>query len=182
MKLIKFIALVLCATQFHLVHSQYAVTIDEAASVASNELDNTRNIGIKKINSRCDENQNTLLYEIIFSDSTVVLTSAHKSCMAVLGVFKTKGVSVLEDAANIPCGLKCFITSAAEYVKNLWQNGTRNTPDSSWLALSNTDRLTESRATSVSPLLSSVWGQNISNDGNDRTAYNDFIHFLVLNH
>ncbi|MDR1112237.1 MAG: C10 family peptidase [Bacteroidales bacterium] len=132
---------------------------------------------ISRVHVLENKQQDTLLYEIIFSDNQAILLSGSKSCLPTLGYYKTGGSSIFSpEAKNIPCGLQAMIQDYGAQVAWAFANDT--IPPYHYREWQDLQSYASTRSTAsivVNPLLSSEWGQWVSNDNGDCTAYNYYV-------
>ena len=125
------------------------------------------------IAEKYDENGNTIVYEYI-TDSVSVLMSGHRSCRAIIA-WTTSGISLLEDDEHLPPGLRSWTNAYTDQVKDVFvkkNEGFRC--ENSWDELANKSGVSpkNTRDEYVNSLIKTQWGQSVSNDGLDRSAYN----------
>ena len=156
------------------------VTRDEAVMAAVNTLRYEYRDGFT--NRRVDtvfslrNNGNTILFEVYFSDNKIVLLTGHKSCVPVVGILQDQTVGfdngLLANMGMLSPGLQYFLENYIEQVVSCFRNSTAFYNDE-WDALQFFDENREGNNRSVSPIISSKWGQRYSND-NQMNAYNHF--------
>jgi hypothetical protein len=169
--------------------AQQQVTLAEVKNAALSTI-KTRSLqkeyalpSISRVYVLKNKQQDTLLYEIIFSDEQAVLLSGSKACLPILGYYKTDGSSVFAlEAKNVPCGLKAMIQDYETQVAWLFANDTMPLYYyREWQDLQSSITTRSTTNIIVNPLLTSKWGQWISNDYNfengtgDCTAYNYYV-------
>ena len=163
-----------------------AVTPDVATATAVNELYLTERIEVSPIEVRqkVDSKGRVLLYQVNTSANRSVLLSGHESCVPVLGRFDNPtGASIFEDNADLPCGLKAMIEYYAEQVAICYDSSyliaeNQNT----WKNLSKgTDIYSAKKIGSVSPLITTSWGQSITNDNQD-DGFNYYCPIRLVQH
>ena len=118
---------------------------------------------------------NVLLYEVCF-DSISLLLSGHKSCLPILGIYKNSG-SIVEKFDSLPCNFKSFLEDYMNQVNQCFTEGIRNVDnEQKWNNLLDViPHRSPARYYVVSPLITTKWGQSMSNIGGDPYAYNYYI-------
>lgn len=101
--------------------AQQQITVDEAKIAAVRTLSKKQNVkegvreaNINTVNSLDDENH-TLMYEVIFDNGWGVLLSGSKACLPVLGYYETKRTqSIFAD--DVPCGLQDMLENYKQQI------------------------------------------------------------------
>lgn len=173
MKKLLCILLVALGTTNHAFSQNQQVSYREAEEVATNwiQIHCPEYLSKKNIVHLQNREGHTLLYEIRF-DSINILLSGSKACLPVLGYYKGNS-SIINNLDNLPCNLKNFISSYIEEIENCFLNDTiRLYHNNDWNSLL-VETLSIGRSSvMVEPLITTKWGQNWSNTGNDFYAYN----------
>lgn len=127
------------------------------------------------------ENQNPLLYEVVFVDGSAVLLSGHKACTPILGMIpakqgKTPG-NLFSLSDSIPDALKNLLDAYSDVVSYCYNEQEPPSFQSTWNAFQqfeNISNISNNKEKGVSPLIDTKWGQSSSNDGYS-FAYNYLI-------
>lgn len=120
----------------------------------------------------------TMLYEVKFNDNHSVLLSGSKACQPILGYnFSYDDETALDKFGDIPPGLQFMIQEYIDQIELCFANDTITL----WHATDWANLMTYSKNGNevndvVSPLITTKWGQDISNDGYDCHAYNHYIY------
>ena len=182
MKKIKLILIVIAMLCCNIVFSQQ-VTNKEAVDVALAmvkqvfDKDDITEKDVRKTYAKASDEGYILIYEIIFADKTKVFVSGNKACIPILGYVPSENVpegGLLENYDKMPDGLKFFMDSYCEQIDFCHKNPTSVEYCTEWDILKNLDNTKGMENRNVSPLLSTQWGQSVSNDGYNK-AYNYFI-------
>ena len=117
-----------------------------------------------------------LVYEVVFPTGEMVLLSGNKSCLPVLG-YRLPGKTVASESVlshfdDIPGGLRDMIEEYIEQIEECFVNGTNIGYHAEWQELQYYLPERNNRTVVVSPLLTSIWGQDRANYGLDYNAYN----------
>ena len=185
MKKVVFLQVIFILLSFNKSFSQ-SVSLQEARTAAINLMSYESKISytvdsIRTINTKI-QNGNILLYEILFNNGTSVLLSGHKACTPVLGMTLYEegepSSGLLNRYDSLPDALQdlldyyvnqidyCFSHNLSPVFSIEWDSST---------AHSNSFKNLPYRRSSVSPLITTKWGQYKSNDGKQAHAYNHFI-------
>ena len=118
----------------------------------------------------------TLLYEVHFRTGVTVLLSGNKSCIPILGyILPEKGDDSTDGILNhyneLPDGLRFFVDLYMAQVEYCFQNEVPDTYKKDWNDLQQYDANKSGNTRSVSPLISTKWGQSDANCGS-LYAYN----------
>ena len=120
----------------------------------------------------------TLLYEVKFNDNHSVLLSGSKACLPILGYnFSYNDETALDKFDEIPPGLQFMIQEYIDQIELCFANDTITLwHEKDWENLMKYNRNGNEVYDVVSPLITTKWGQDISNDNNDCHAYNHYIY------
>lgn len=118
----------------------------------------------------------TLLYEVHFRTGATVLLSGNKACLPILGyILPEKGDNTTDGILNhyneLPDGLRFFVDLYKAQVEYCFQNEVPDTYKQDWNDLQQYDASKSGNTRSVSPLISTKWGQSTANCGSPN-AYN----------
>lgn len=178
-----FFFFVICLTNItHPVIAQKQVTITEVQKVATNALrmfnmddgnyapDNTIDtmITMKK-------NGHTLMYEVKFNSGERVILSGHRGCVPILGIISSMNndvETVFSDSELLPEAFRLFIDEYANQIEYCFDNQMDDICDSRWEALRQNYNTRSENYVVIPPLLTTKWGQDMSNDSIDPVAYN----------
>ena len=143
------------------------VSSEEAMEAAIGALQiNTRNASTGRFDVRAmiDQRGNTVLFEVM-TDSIAVLLSGSKACIPVLGIRYNPSISIVDNYDELPCNMKAFIDDYIAQIEECFENDTITLyHQSEWISLCNGEALPQRSVTSVSPLISTHWGQSGCND------------------
>jgi len=117
------------------------------------------------------------IYEVLFQNGNTILLSGSKACIPVLGCnFSGKGETIV-DNNDIPCCLHDMLEGMLMDIEFALSNDTITLyHQAEWEELLSVDFLNkENTREQKGPLLTSIWGQNISNHGGDINAYNHYV-------
>lgn len=164
----------------HAIYSQQ-VSRDEAVNVAKRSMI-VRGFEIQTLQVdtvfQLESKGKVLLYEILFHSGHSVLLSGNKKCKPVLGYSTTSDgnscVSLLDNIESLPCCLGFYINSLVLQVESNFSVEQDVAMDSEWQRLQY-DGIQNRNTIVVSPLLSTEWGQSVSNDNIDEDAYNYYV-------
>lgn len=122
------------------------------------------------------EQGDTLLYEVAMSNGFSVLISGSKAYTPVLAVYKNnQGQSIFDP--NISGGPASLVNSYRREIKRHVDSASWQYYATQWNALLDTaDTIGNLR--NVSNLLTSSWGESVSNDGIDLSAYNEMCPYI----
>lgn len=184
----KFILVILLFfSYFYAVFSQQ-VTEQEAINAAINTMkycgkSNFSKSNISSVYSK-KNGDTTLMYEVIFQTGEMVMLSGNKACLPVLGYNipdnnnSQKAIfpqSILNNYDNIPDGLKFMLEEYAEQIAYCFRNKVSEGYHNEWNELQTFQATRATRSVVVAPLLTTTWGQHISNDSLDCYAYNYYV-------
>lgn len=162
--------------------AQQQVTREEAVNVAVSVMKcNRTEISSHLIDTiyTYRENNHTLLFEVHFNTGESVLLSGSKACTPVLGLITNEfGVStngILNQYDQIPEGLSELIDSYIEQIRYSFDNNLKPYYYDEWRCLQSYSEQMNRSINEVTPLLSTRWGETISNDNIDSHAYNYYI-------
>ena len=120
-----------------------------------------------------------LMYEVIFQSGELVLLSGNKSCLPVLGYClpssSSTPQSILNNYPDIPAGLRDMLGEYEEQIVYCFRNNLTSGYSQDWQKLQQFETGRAQTSEIVSPLLSTEWGQDKSNDSLDCNAYNYYI-------
>ena len=143
------------------------VSSEDALEAAIGALQiNTRNVSIARIEVKTmsDQRGNAVLYEVV-TDSVAVLLSGSKACIPVLGIRYNPKNSIVDNYEKLPCNIKAFIDDYIAQIEACFDNDTITLyHQSDWTSLCNGEALPQKSRTSVSPLISTHWGQKGCNN------------------
>ncbi len=146
----------------------------EAIMAALSVLNTNRNNGIESVCVKTNVNGDTLLYEVTTDENFSVFVSGNKKSKPILGVCENYGTPILHSMDHIPEGLKFLIDSYCDQIDYMFDaNGESFITNPEWSELTRGDRPVLD--TIVHKLLTTHWGQTVSNDGNDPMAYNYYM-------
>ncbi len=165
-----------------MLNAQYQVTQEQAVTAAINTIryNNRSNItssNVEKINT-LHSGDTVFMYEVVFDTEDIVLLSGNTTCSPILGYILHDNMetqSILDNYDNIPDGLKEMINEYLEEIKYCFRNNISTGYQSEWQNLQEYQPNRARRTEIVSPLITSKWGQHMSNDGNDIHAYNYYV-------
>ena len=157
--------------------SQQQVSVADATAVAKNMIQNSKmgyNDGlcqIDTIDTYCSKNH-ILIYDVLFTSGIRVLVSGNKAAEPVLGVYTTKGGSILNRTDENVLGIKSIVNEYAEQISSCFDSSSFSDDYSEkWERLLNANY---SSSYVVEPLIRSKWTQDYSNDFLACNAYNYF--------
>lgn len=165
-----------------ILNAQYQVSQEQAVTAAINTIKyngrtNITSSDIEEINTL--HNGDTIfMYEVVFNTDDIVLLSGNITCSPILGYILHDNVetqSILDNYDNIPDGLKEMINEYLEEIKYCFRNNISTGYQSEWQELQEYHPNRARRTEIVSPLITSKWGQSVSNDGSDTHAYNYYV-------
>ena len=120
-----------------------------------------------------------LMYEVVFQSGELVLLSGNKSCLPVLGYClpssSSTPQSILNNYPDIPAGLRDMLGEYEEQIVYCFRNNLTSGYSQDWQKLQQFETGRAQTSEIVSPLLSTEWGQDKSNDSLDCNAYNYYI-------
>ncbi len=120
-----------------------------------------------------------LMYEVIFQSGELVLLSGNKSCLPVLGYClpssSSTPQSILNNYPDIPAGLRDMLGEYEEQIVYCFRNNLTSGYSRDWQELQQFETGRAQTSEIVSPLLSTLWGQDESNDYTDCNAYNYYV-------
>ena len=160
--------------------AQHEATIEDAISVAINELlwetpiPKARPIQVH----RYEENGKVLMYEVETTTRQSVLVSGSKACSPILAVYETRQTPWVQAMDSMSCGVQVFMDRYRSQLRRCFQeNGMNAKPENiaAWNALMAGPPSYTKSEDAVAPLLKSRWGQDCSNSstcGEERYAYN----------
>ena len=168
------------------INAQQQVSKEEATNAAINTLRNKTDVlkvslddRIKTVNSLSNGNRDTIMYEVVFQNGATVLLSGSKSCLPVLGYYVKGDNGSVFDPNNddVPCGLKALLK---DYIDEIEWSFTQDTislyHEEKWQELQQFHRGGEPPLfIHVDTLLTTKWGQRMSNRGNACPAYNYYV-------
>ena len=165
-----------------ILNAQYQVSQEQAVTAAINTIKyngrtNITSSDIEEINTL--HNGDTIfMYEVVFNTDDIVLLSGNITCSPILGYILHDNVetqSILDNYDNIPDGLREMIDNYLDEIKYCFRNNISTGYQSEWLELCEYQPNRTRRTEIVPPLITSKWGQNVSNDENDTYAYNYYV-------
>ena len=155
--------------------------MDEVISVANNYVAPTKqtNSAIDTIFCKVDIAGDTVLYQILYKDKSFVLLSGSKACLPILAYGEAGSrYPIWDNTHDVPGGLLDLLGQYEAQVRHCFENDkTTLSFQADWCQLiSNTNVDSKSVSSIVVPiLLTSEWGQSVSNDSKDSNAYNYYI-------
>lgn len=180
MKRVSQIILFILVGSFTLYAQQ--VTRTEAISAAVNVM---RYRGICSQSSdidtvyRLEKDSNTLVYEVFFRSGESVVLSGNKKCKPVIGYSIPSNsesiVSVIDDRELTPCCFKDFFNNYVNQIYNSFKSENDEAICLDWYDIQSDCNEVPRNTIAVGPLLSTRWGQSVSNDGVDPNAYNYYV-------
>lgn len=133
---------------------------------------------VSNVNTR-SRGDTVLLYEVVFHSGELVLLSGNKSCLPVLGYClsspSSTPQSILNNYSEIPDGLRDMLEEYEEQIVYSFRNNLTSNHYQDWQQLQQFETERTQTSEIVSPLLSTEWGQDKSNDSLDCNAYNYYI-------
>ena len=166
-----------------MLNAQYQVTQEQAVTVAINTIkyngrSNITPSDVSKINTLYS-GDTIYMYEVVFNTKDIVLLSGNITCSPILGYIMHDNISmntsILDNYENIPDGLKEMINEYLEEIKYCFRNNISIGYQSEWQELYEYQPNRAERTVIVPPLISTKWGQSVSNDGSDLHAYNYYV-------
>ena len=122
---------------------------------------------VSSVNSK-NKGDTVLIYEVLFQSGEMVLLSGNKACLPVLGYsFPTEvsaPQSILDNYADIPDGVRDMIEEYEEQILYCFRNNLTSSHSEEWQLLQHFESGRAQVTDVVSPLLTTEWGQNKSND------------------
>ncbi len=175
MKKFAFITILLLTCPL-MIYSQQ-VSQKDATKAAVNELKGLRkntDVKVKDVIS-WGKGKNTLMYEVMTYDGTSVLVSGHYACMPILATSNGQGHSILKEYDSLPCGMQFMLDWYAIQLDRCFsRDNTKNAYHPQWKSLLKAAP-NYSKSDYVLPLIQTKWKQSMSNDGNEKYAYNCLI-------
>ena len=165
----------------NILQAQQQVSISTAKIAAINTMRNNKLFytaeDINSVNlyiSKLD----TILYEVKFNDNHSVLLSGSLACQPVLGYsFSYDDETALDHFDEIPPGFQSMIQEYIDQIELCFANDTITLwHEQDWENLMKYNRNGNEVYDVVSPLITTQWGQDISNDNIDCHAYNHYIY------
>lgn len=165
-----------------MLNAQYQVSQEQAVTAAINTIkydtrSNLTSSDIEKINT-LHSGDTVFMYEVVFNTDDIVLLSGNTTCSPILGYIlhdNKETQSILDNYDNIPDGLKNMIDGYLEEIKYCFRNNISTGYQSEWQEMCEYQTNRARRTVIVPPLISSKWGQSVSNDENDTHAYNYYV-------
>ena len=148
------------------------VTRQEALNAAVNTMKyngrtNLDKSSVSSVNSK-NNGDTVLIYEVLFQSGEMVLLSGNKACIPVLGYSlpteASTPQSVLGNYADIPDGLQDVLAEYEEQILYCFRNNLMSNHYEDWQNLQNFESDRANTTEIVSPLLTTKWGQDKSND------------------
>jgi len=168
-----------------IVDAQQQVSEIEARNAAINTLYNKTEVlkvssddRIKTVNSFSNANRDTIMYEVIFQNGAAVLLSGSKTCLPILGFYVKEDDGVVFDPNNdnVSCGLKALLKDYADEIEWCFSQDTIGLyHEEKWQELQQISRGGAPSFVHVDALLTTKWGQSVSNKGGDCPAYNYYV-------
>ena len=167
------------------VNAQQQVSEREARNAAMNTLRNIMEIlkvsqeeTIESVNSLSNANGDTIMYEVVFQNGAAILLSGSKTCLPILGYYIKKHDGAVFDANNdnVSCGLKALLKDYADEIEWCFSQDTIGLyHEERWQELQGFSRDGAPPFIHVDTLLTTKWGQDVSNQGNNCPAYNYYV-------
>ena len=165
-----------------ILNAQYQVTQEQAVTAAMNTIryNNRSNItssNVEEVNT-LHSGDTVFMYEVVFDTEDIVILSGNTTCSPILGYILHDNMetqSILDNYDNIPDGLKNMINEYLEEIKYCFRNNISTGYQSEWQEICEYQPNRAERTVIVPPLITSKWGQHVSNDGNDTHAYNYYV-------
>lgn len=148
------------------------VTRQEVVNAALNTMKHNGRTSLTKssilsVNSK-SKGDTVLIYEILFRSGEMVLLSGNKSCIPVLGyslpTTTSMPQSILDNYSDIPYGLQDMLTEYEEQILYCFRNNLTSFHYEDWQDLQLFESGRAQVTDIVSPLLTTEWGQDKSND------------------
>jgi len=168
-----------------IVNAQQQVSEIEARNAAISTLRNKAGIlkvssdeNIKIVNSLNNTNGDTIMYEVVFQNDAAVLLSGSKTCLPVLGYYVKEDNLAVFDPTNddVSCGLKALLKDYADEIEWCFSQDTIGLyHKEKWQELQQFSRDGAPSFVHVDTLLTTKWGQSMSNSGSDCPAYNYYV-------
>lgn len=158
--------------------AQETVSRDEAIKMAkhfiSNKIDDTSDDTAKT--NVIVNGSDTILYEVIIGKKSTIIPGI-KICKPILAYLDNpQGGSVFDSESLATNGHGYFIRKYIDQIQNCLDSGDDYKIHPGWNHEAiNTNDTKSTNDTIINPLLSSRWGQSVSNDGRQSNAYNYFI-------
>lgn len=155
--------------------AQIPVTDREAVLVAQNKIRNMygcSDTSVSGINTMFTQNEVVALYEVMLRCGYSVLLSGNRSCIPVLGIYKNDGgISIIRDLDAMPRGLQIIIHDYVRMVEECFFQRNISAYSNQWDSL--IQGITSNNILrNSSELISSRWGESVSNDGVVEDTYN----------
>lgn len=181
-KVLFFVIVICLAIITHPVVAQMQITKTEARKVATNALEmfdmNKGNyVSDKTIDTlfTMKKNGHTLMYEVKFNSGERVILSGHRGCFPILGIVTSMNNDVetaFSDSELLPDAFRLFIDEYANQIQYCFDNQLDGMCDSRWESLKQNYNTKSENYVFIPPLLTTKWGQDMSNDSIDPVAYN----------
>lgn len=163
------------------------VTRQEAVNAAVNTMKYNGRTSLAKSSVLSVQSKNkgdtVLIYEVLFQSGEMVLLSGHKACLPVLGYSLPTAVSapqsILDNYADIPDGLRDMLSEYEEQILYCFRNNLASSHYEEWQDLQNFEPGRAITIDVVSPLLSTRWGQNKSNDYLNLAVCNAYNYYVT---
>ena len=185
MNKIRFLVLMCILEVAGIVNAQQQVSEIEARNAAINTLYNKAGVlkvssddRIKTVNSLNNANGDTIMYEMVFQNGAAVLLSGSKTCLPVLGFYVKDDNNAVFDPNNddVPCGLKALLKGYADDIEwGFAQDTICLHHKEKWQELQQFSKGAAPPFVYVDTLLTTKWGQDVSNKGSDCPAYNYYV-------
>jgi len=189
MNKIQFLMILCMIGMMQITHAQQQVSENEARNAAISTLYNKTELLKRSSDTEIDtvytlsnSRSNVLMYEVVFKNRSAILLSGSKACLPVLGYYTKsehdKGSVFDTTNTNVSCCLHAFLQDYMQELEHCFaQKAITLQYEEQWRELQNTDvyRGTPPTTIIVDALLTTKWGQSISNDMGKCDAYNYYV-------
>ena len=163
------------------------VTRQEAVNAAVNTMKYNGRTSLAKSSVLSVQSKNkgdtVLIYEVLFQSGEMVLLSGNKACLPVLGYSLPTAVSaplsILDNYADIPDGLRDMLSEYEEQILYCFRNNLTSSHYEKWQDLQDFESGRAITTDIVSPLLTTRWGQNESNDYLNMAVCNAYNYYVT---
>ena len=179
----RYFLLTICLMVYVSTKAQIPVTEEETCCAAvsyAQQMLNYKTITKSDIISiyAYQENNKTLMREVLFNNGLSIVFSSYKNCLPVL-LYSTGNETVLNSINEIPAGLRDFVENFAAAIWFASDSVRTTYINPAWSVLLDTSLFSVGSKSNnyimYGPLLTTKWGQDQSNNGMDCHAYNYFI-------
>ena len=177
----RYFILTTCLIFFVYAKAQIPVTEEETRYAATNyaqkvlQYENITKSEIISV-SAYQENNKVLVREVLFDNGLSIVFSSYKNCLPVL-MYSTGNETILNSMNEMPGGLRDFVENYIATIRYASDSVRTMDINPSWsVLLDTTTSIVGVKSNNVyGPLLTTKWGQDLSNDLSDCHAYNFFI-------